>query len=96
MNLDDFFKNPSPDQFEDFVHETLKTFDSLRETIQSGTEEEKAIAFETAQNMQEKLREFAEATYAKAGMTEADVQELLSQGKYPTAEKALREIKEFS
>jgi len=101
--LDEFFKNPESvnmEQIEQFVHETLKIFDSLRTTMMNGTAEEKQAALKQAQEMQTKLQQVAERAYNKLGMSEEQVQKMVSEGKFPKdqrshLEKAQQEINDY-
>jgi dGTP triphosphohydrolase len=101
--LEEFFKNPESltmEQIEQFVHETLKIFDSLRTTLTNGTDKEKQEALKQAQEMQTKLQQVAEKAYKKLGMNEEQVKKVLSEGNFPKEhmkhlEKAQQEINDF-
>lgn len=101
--IDDLFKNPqslSMQQLEEFVHEVLKFFDALRTKMTTGTEEEKNEALKEAQEMQQKLQQYAQKAYEKLGMSESDIQKYLAQGKFLPEDmkhfhNAEKEINEF-
>jgi hypothetical protein len=101
--LEDFFKDPESlnmEQIEDFVHETLKIFDSLRGTLANGSVEDKKKALEDAQEMQVKLHQVAERAYKKLGMNEEQVKKVLSEGNFPKEqmkhlERAQQEINDY-
>jgi hypothetical protein len=101
--LEDFFKDPQSlnmEQIEEFVHETLKMFDSLRGSLTNGTVEEKEAALKQAQEMQVKLQEVAKRAYDKLGMNEEQVNKVLTEGNFPKEqlkhlEKAQHEIDEY-
>ena len=84
--IDDYFKDPQSltmEQMEQFVHETLKFFDTLRVTLTSGTEEEKKEALKKAQEMQKKLQEVAQKAYQKLGMNQEQINKFLAEGSFP-------------
>ena len=101
--LDDFFKNPtalSMAQMEEFIHETIKFFDQIRTTLETGTEEEKKEAIKESQELQEKLKLYSKQAYERTGMSEEDVKKFLSKGSFPPMDlkhfqNAQREIDEF-
>jgi hypothetical protein len=101
--LEEFFKHPESlkmEQIEQFVHETLKVFDSLRTTLTNGTVEEKQEALKQAQEMQTKLQQVAERAYKKLGMSEEQVKKMLAEGSFPKdqmkhLEKAQQEINDY-
>ena len=101
--LDEFFKNPSAlsmTQMEEFIHETIKFFDHVRATMETGTEEEKKEAIKESQELQEKLQKYSKQAYEKAGMTEEEVKKFLEKGNFPAADfrlfkNAQKEINEF-
>ncbi|HEY5236440.1 MAG TPA: hypothetical protein VIJ14_09700 [Rhabdochlamydiaceae bacterium] len=101
--LEDFFKNPtalSMPQMEEFIHETIKFFDHVRTTMETGTEEEKKEAIKESQELQEKLQKYSKQAYEKTGMSEEEVKKLLEKGNFPASDfrlykNAQREIDEF-
>jgi hypothetical protein len=79
--IEELFSKPqelSMPQIEQFVHDTLKFFDSLKETLSNGTEEEKKEALKEAQEMQHTLQKHAHKAYAKMGMSEEEVKKYLA------------------
>jgi hypothetical protein len=101
--IEGFFNDPSSlsmEEMEQFVHETLKFFDKLRNVMVNGTEEEKKEALKEAQEMQEKLQGFAQKAYEKTGMKPEDIAKFLSQGNVPKTDmnhfqNAQREIEDY-
>ena len=101
--LDEFFKNPaslSMAQMEEFIHETIKFFDKVRTTMETGTEEEKKAAIKESQELQEKLQKYSKQAYEKTGMSEEEVKKFLEKGNFPAADfrlfqNAQKEINDF-
>lgn len=101
--LDEFFKNPitlSMAQMEEFIHETIKFFDHVRTTMETGTEEEKKAAIKESQELQEKLQKYSKQAYEKTGMSEEEVKKFLEKGNFPATDfrlfkNAQKEIDEF-
>ncbi len=101
--LDEFFNNPtalSMAQMEEFIHETIKFFDHIRTTMETGTEEEKKEAIKESQELQEKLQKYSKKAYERTGMSEEEVKKFLEKGNFPAADlrlykNAQREINEF-
>ncbi len=101
--LDDFFKNPkalSMAQMEEFVHETIKFFDQIRTTMETGTEEEKKEALKESQELQEKLQVYSKKAYERTGMSEEQVKKFLEKGNFPAMDlkhfqNAQQEINEY-
>lgn len=70
--FDELFKDADDltiPQLEGFVHEVLAFFETLRETLLSGSTEEKQAALEVASKLQKRLEDLAEKSMQKAGMT---------------------------
>lgn len=93
-------QNLTMPQVEEFVHEVLKFFDSLRDKLTTGSEEEKKEALNEAQEMQQKLQLVATKAYEKLGMSESEIKKYLEQGNLPLEEmkhfhNAEKEIQEF-
>ncbi len=87
-------------QVEEFVHEVLKFFDTLRDKLTTGSEDEKKEALKEAQEMQQKLQLVASKAYEKLGMSEAEIKKYLEQGTLPLEEmkhfrNAEKEIQDF-
>jgi hypothetical protein len=101
--LDEFFKNPTAlnmAQMEEFIHETIKFFDHIRTTMETGTEEEKKEAIKESQELQEKLQRYSKKAYERTGMSEEEIKKFLEKGNFPAADfrlykNAEREIDEF-
>ena len=101
--LDEFFKEPSAlsmAKMEEFIHETIKFFDQIRTTMETGTEEEKKAAIKESQELQEKLQKYTKQAYEKSGMSEEEVKKFLEKGNFPAADfrlfkNAEKEIQEF-
>lgn len=101
--IEQLFSNPQSltmPQIEAFVHETLKFFDSLKDKLSQGTEEEKQEALKEAQELQQKLQQHAQKAYTKIGMKEEDVKKYLAGVNFsPTDlqhfQNAEKEIQEF-
>ena len=101
--LEDFFKDPESlnmEQIEQFVHQTLKIFDSLRSSLTSGSVEDKEKALKQAQEIQTKLHQVAERAYKKLGLNEEQVLKVISEGNFPKEqmkhlEKAQQEINDY-
>ena len=65
---------------EEFVHETLKFFDQLRITLETGAEEEKKEALKDSEELQGKLQLYAQKAYEKIGISPEDVKNFLAKG----------------
>jgi hypothetical protein len=91
-------------QVEEFVHEVLKFFDTLKTRLAQGSDEDKKAAIKEAQEMQQKLQQYAQKAYEKTGMKEMDIKKYLEQGSFPpealkhfqNAEKEIQEFKKSS
>jgi hypothetical protein len=101
--IEALFSNPKDltmGQIEQFVHDTLKFFDGLKERLEAGTEEEKQEALKEAQEVQEVLQKHAQSAYAKIGMNEEQVKKYLSAVNFSSSDKthfqnAEKEIADF-
>jgi|GEM_PF-1360417 len=101
--LDEFFKNPKAltmAQMEGFVHETIKFFEQIRTTMETGTEEEKTLAIKESQELQEKLQLYSKQAIAKTGMSEEEVKNMLAKGDFAAMDmkhfkNAEREIDDY-
>ena len=93
-------QNLTMPQVEEFVHEVLRFFDTLRDTLTKGSEDEKKEALKEAQEMQQKLQLVATKAYEKLGMSESEIKKYLEQGNFPPEEikhfrNAEKEIQDF-
>lgn len=73
-------------QMEQFVHEMLGVFDTLRFTLSNGNEREKKKAMQTAYDIQEKLQLLANKGSEKLGLSGEDIKKYLSTGTFPQHE----------
>lgn len=101
--LDDITNDPgglSLEQMEQFVHEMLGVFDTLRFTLSNGNEEEKKKAIQTAYDIQDKLQLLAKKASEKVGLSGEDIKKFLSTGAFPQQElkifqNAQQEMKDY-
>lgn len=101
--IDSMFNNSQSlnmGQIEEFVHEVLKFFDTLKTRLSQGSDEEKQQALKEAQEMQQKLQQYAQKAYEKIGMDENEIKKYLEQGRFPAEEmkhfrNAEQEIHDF-
>lgn len=101
--IESLFSNPQEltmGQIEQFVHDTLKFFDGLKERLQGGSEEDKQEALKEAQEVQQLLQKHAQKAYSKIGMNEEQVKKYLSGVNFSSSDKehfqnAEKEISEF-
>jgi hypothetical protein len=102
--IDEIFEHPENldmKQMESFIHEMLGFFESLKDTLVTGSEEEKKEALATAQDIQTKLQAMAKKAYEKTGMSEEDIQKFLATGSLPPSDElklfqnAQQELKDF-
>lgn len=66
------------EKIEEFVQETLKIFESIRETIKSSNQEERTKALEVAMHLQKKLEFLAEKSLKKTGLTHEGLNDFVS------------------
>jgi hypothetical protein len=90
-----------PTKIEQFVHESLKFFDYLRQELQSSEEERRKAAFEIAMELQKRLENFAEKALKKTGMSKEQLHQFISMpGNFAPQEwnalkNSEKEIKDF-
>jgi HPt (histidine-containing phosphotransfer) domain-containing protein len=65
-------------QLATFVHEMLGFFEQIRQTLKTGSEDEKKQAIEVAVQVQEKLKALSEKAYKSIGMSPDEAEKLLN------------------
>lgn len=100
--LDELFnsKELSMEKMEEFAHETIKFFESLKDSFLSGNEDKKKQSLEMAEKMQRKLQAYAQATYEKLGLNEDAIKELIdpsnfTEEEWKSLQKTEKELHDF-